>query len=76
VVLNSNGAPAAVIEVTGVKRYLFTDVPWEFALAEGEAFKSIEDWRQGHVSYYAQQGFSIQDDDLMVCVWLRVVAPA
>jgi uncharacterized protein YhfF len=76
VVLDSSGAPAALVEITRVERYRFRDVPWDFALAEGEGFKSIEDWRQGHVSYYAGQGFSIQDDDLTVCVWLRMVAPA
>jgi uncharacterized protein YhfF len=76
VILDSSGAPAAVVEITRVERYRFIDVPWEFALAEGEGFKSIADWRQGHVSYYAQQGFSIQGDDLTVCVWFRLVGPA
>jgi uncharacterized protein YhfF len=73
VALDSSGAPAALVEITRVERYRFIDVPWEFASAEGEGFRSIEDWRQGHASYYAQQGFSIQDDDLMVCAWLRMV---
>ena len=76
VMLDSSGAPVALVEITRVERYRFVDVPWEFALAEGEGFKSIEDWRQRHASYYRRQGFSIQDDDLMVCVWLRMVAPA
>ena len=75
VILDSSGAPAALVEITRVERYPFIDVPWEFALAEGEGFTSIEDWRHGHVSYYAQRGISIQDDDLVVCVWLRMVEP-
>jgi uncharacterized protein YhfF len=73
VVLDNSGAPTALVEITRVERSRFMDVPWEFASAEGEGFKSIEDWRQGHISYYAQQGFSIQDDDLMICVWLRLL---
>jgi uncharacterized protein YhfF len=75
VVLDSSGAPAAVVEISRVERYRFIDVPWEFALAEGEGFECIEDWRQGHVSYYAKRGFSVQHDDLMVCVWFQMVEP-
>jgi uncharacterized protein YhfF len=73
VILDSRGAPAAVVEITRVDRYRFVDVPWEFALAEGEGFRNIEHWREGHRAYYEPQGFPIQDEDEMVCVWLRVV---
>jgi uncharacterized protein YhfF len=75
VILDSKGEPVTIVEITHVECYRFIDVPWDFALAEGEGFKNIEDWRQGHVSYYAQQRVSVQNDDLMVCVWLRVVNP-
>jgi uncharacterized protein YhfF len=41
VILDSSSGPAALVEITRVERYRFIDVPWEFALAEGEGFKSI-----------------------------------
>jgi uncharacterized protein YhfF len=76
VMLDSKGAPVARVDITRVERYRFVDVPWVFALAEGEGFTSIEDWRQGHASYYAREGFTIEDDDEMVCVWFRLIAGA
>jgi uncharacterized protein YhfF len=75
VMLDSKGAAVTVVEVTRVERYRFRDVPWAFASAEGEGFKSIDDWREGHASFYEREGFSIEDDDLMICVWFQVVGP-
>jgi uncharacterized protein YhfF len=75
VMLGSEGEAVARVEITRVERYRFRDVPWAFALAEGEGFKSIDDWREGHASFYAREGFTIEDDDLMVCVWFRMLAP-
>jgi uncharacterized protein YhfF len=79
VLIDADGQPMAVVEITRVKTHGFAEVPWEFAAAEGEGFASIEDWRSGHRSYYASEGLAVDDDDLFVCVWFRVVdreAPA
>jgi uncharacterized protein YhfF len=73
VIIAAGGSPVAVVEVTRVERHRFADVPWEFAAAEGEGFTSIEDWRSGHRSYFANEGIAVSDDDLVVCVWFRVV---
>ena len=73
VMLASDGSPAGVVEVTRIESYRFADVPWEFADAEGEGFTSIEDWRRGHRQYYGRKGVSVEDDDVMVCVWFEVV---
>ena len=73
VLLDSHGARLAVLEITRVERHPFAAVPWGFARSEGEGFVSIEDWRQGHRSFYAAQGVSVGDEDLLVCVWFRVV---
>ena len=43
---------------SGPKIHRFRDVPWEFADAEGEGFRSIEHWRDGHQSYYAKRADS------------------
>ena len=73
VLLGSDDEPVAVIEITRVETHRFADVPWDFADAEGEGFTSIEHWRDGHRSFYAAQGTQVTDDDLVVCVWLRVI---
>jgi uncharacterized protein YhfF len=71
--LDDNGNVVAIVEITRVEKHRFVDVPWEFADAEGEDFRSIEHWREGHTSYYAQQGIEIGEDTLFVCVWFRLV---
>ena len=64
---------AAVIEITRVETHRFGEVPWEFADAEGEGFRSIDHWREGHRSYYAQQAIAVDDSTSFVCVWFRLV---
>lgn len=45
-----------------METYRCCDVPWEFADAEGEDFRSIENWREGHWSCYAQQEIDVNDN--------------
>ena len=71
--LGDDGQVAAVIEITRVEIHGFLDVPWEFADAEGEGFRSIEHWREGHESYYAERAVQVDDTTRFVCVWFRVV---
>jgi uncharacterized protein YhfF len=73
VLLDDNDERVAVVEVTRVETHRFADVPWEFADAEGEGFRDIQQWRDGHRSYYAREGITVSDDDLVVCVWFAVV---
>jgi uncharacterized protein YhfF len=72
ILLNSSDEPLAIVEITRVEALRLDAVPWEFAKAEGEGFRSIEHWRDGHRSYYDGQGVTVNDDDLVVCVWLAV----
>ncbi len=71
--LGADDQVAAILEITRVETYRFTDVPWEFAHAEGEGFRSIEHWRDGHRSFYATQGVEVDDRTSFVCIWFRVV---
>ncbi|MET7469136.1 ASCH domain-containing protein [Micromonospora sp. NPDC005686] len=64
----------AVIEVTGVEVVRFADVPWDFARAEGEGDRSIEEWREGHGAYWARQGTPVTDDTRIVCLRFRLVS--
>lgn len=72
--LDDAGARVATVEVTGVTQVRFADVPWEFALAEGEGHASIEEWREGHLRYWRAEGRDITDDTEIVCLRLRLVA--
>lgn len=73
VLLGSDGAPLALVEITRIETHRFIDVTWEFAAAEGEGFTSVDGWRAGHLDYWTGEGFTVTDDALTVCVWFRVV---
>ena len=73
VLLDGDGRRLVFVEITRVERVPFSEVRWEFADAEGEGFTSIEHWRDGHRSYYAGEGVTVDDHDLVVCVWFEVV---
>jgi uncharacterized protein YhfF len=63
----------AIIEITRVERSSFCDVSWDFAPAEGEGFRSIEDWRAAHRSFFAECGVDVDEQTPIVCVWFRVL---
>jgi uncharacterized protein YhfF len=71
--LGDDDEVAAIVEITRVETHRLFEVPWEFANAEGEGFESIEHWRDGHRSYYAKQGVTVDDGTTFVCVWFRVI---
>ncbi len=64
----------AVVEVTSVEVTRFAEVPWDFARAEGEGDRSIEEWRAGHAAYWARVGTPVTDDSQIVCVRFRLVS--
>ncbi|MCX5233552.1 ASCH domain-containing protein [Streptomyces sp. NBC_00233] len=45
--LDGQGHPIAVIEITGVEVKPFSEVTWEHVQAEGEGDVSLEEWRAG-----------------------------
>jgi uncharacterized protein YhfF len=71
--LDSDGRQVATVEVTSVEIAAFSDVPWEFAAAEGEGHRDLEHWRAGHRRFWAGEGASVQDDTPIVMLRLRVV---
>jgi uncharacterized protein YhfF len=71
--LGDDDRVVAIVAVTRVETLRMSEVPWEFAQAEGEGFTSIEHWRSGHTSYYAKHGIAVEDDTPFVCIWFRVV---
>jgi uncharacterized protein YhfF len=51
-VIDSLGAPAAIIEFTGIEVLRLGDVRLEVALAEGEGFHGIAEWRAAHERFW------------------------
>ena len=73
VLVDDAGARVAEIEMTRVELTPFAAVTWEFAQAEGEGFRSVEHWREGHRRYWKSQGYEVDDSTTVVCLWFRVV---
>jgi uncharacterized protein YhfF len=72
-VVDDAGAHVATIRTTRVEVHRFADVPWEFAAAEGEGDRDIEEWRAGHRRYWTAAGESITDDTEVLCEWFELV---
>ncbi|WP_341721087.1 ASCH domain-containing protein [Micromonospora sp. FIMYZ51] len=71
--VDDHDTQVGVVEVTGVEVTRFAEVPWEFARAEGEGDRSIEEWRAGHAAYWARIGTPVGDDTEVVCIRFRLV---
>lgn len=72
VMVGTNGARLAVLEIVAVERLRLADVRWEQVDAEGESFESIEHWRRGHEAFWAPQ-VAVHDDTIVRCMTVRVV---
>ncbi|MGW3854910.1 ASCH domain-containing protein [Micromonospora arida] len=72
--VDDDNALAGVVEITGVEVVRFADVPWDFAHAEGEGDRSIEEWRAGHSTYWARLGTPVDGDTPIVCLRFRLVS--
>lgn len=51
-VIDSDGRRVAVISTTAVRIVSLRNVSLEHALAEGEGYESIADWRAGHIDFW------------------------
>jgi len=75
VILDSEGAPAAVMRTLSLVRCRFRDVEEEFALAEGEG--DYEEYREGHLRYYRSQekegGERFGEESWVLCERFEVV---
>ena len=76
-VINSDGNHVATIRATKVDVVRFSDVPTEFALAEGEGDLSGDDFRESHRSYWSRvEGLTITDDTQIVLLYFELVSRA
>ncbi|HEX6246991.1 MAG TPA: ASCH domain-containing protein [Nocardioidaceae bacterium] len=76
--LDDDGRRLATVEVTAVDVVTFAEVPWDFAVAEGEGDADLEEWRAGHRRFWAEAGSPVDDDTRVVLLRFEVidVAPA
>lgn len=83
VVVDSAGAPVAVETVTAVEVCRLAAVTLEHALAEGEGFESIAEWRAAHEGFWhsaefrdsiGDPGFLVTDETEVVCVRMSIQA--
>jgi len=66
------GRPRAVIETISLEQKRFDEVGLEFALAEGEGFETLDDWRADHRAYFSRNG-GFAPDMLLWCERFRVI---
>jgi uncharacterized protein YhfF len=72
IVLDGKGRRAAVIETVEVTVRRFNEVDEAFAHDEGEGFRTLADWREGHQRYFERNGGFSPDMDL-ICERFRLV---
>ena len=84
VMLDSNGRPVAIVEITRVELSTIGLVGDDFARAEGEGFADASDWRAAHERFWngyiedlrtglCDPSFELTDSTVVVCEWFRVV---
>ena len=72
IVLDGAGRRAAVIETVEVTVRRFDEIDEAFAYDEGEGFRTVADWREGHQRYFERNGGFSPDMEL-VCERFKLV---
>jgi uncharacterized protein YhfF len=71
VVTDFAGKTLCIIQTIEIREVPFLEVDFEFAEAEGQGFKNIEDWRKGHGDYFKKEckeaGFEFNETMLVCC---------
>lgn len=73
VILDGQGRPAAVVETIELNFRRFGEVDEQFAFDEGEGFRTLQHWRDGHRRYFERNGGWTEDMEL-VCERFRLIA--
>jgi uncharacterized protein YhfF len=73
-VIDSDGNHVATIQASKVEIVRFSDVPDEFALAEGEGDLTGADFRESHLRYWTKSGLTINDDTEIVLLYFDLIA--
>ena len=77
IVVDADGEPLAVVEVTEVRTVAFGEVDEAFARAEGEGDRSLSWWRDAHRRYFApiceRLGQPLDDATPLICRRFRLL---
>jgi uncharacterized protein YhfF len=84
VLIDSDGRPVAIVEITRVDLSTISLVSDEFARAEGEGYADAGEWRASHERFWngyiddlraglRDPTFELTDSTVVVCEWFRVV---
>ncbi|MFC7931089.1 ASCH domain-containing protein [Streptomyces cinereoruber] len=80
--IDSDGREVAVVEITEVQVLPLRDADLRLALAEGEGYRSVAEWRAGHEDFWhgeemrealGDPGFVVDGNTMLVVEWFRVV---
>lgn len=73
-IVDSNNKSFCVIEYTNIEVKPFLDVPYTFAIKEGEGDESIEEWRIKHKDFFTREyPDNFTDKSLVVCEEFKVI---
>mgnify|MGYP003349251288 CR=1 FL=1 len=72
-VLDNEGIQVAVIKATKVEVRKLSEVPDEFALAEGEGDLSGDDFRKSHSDYWSRIGIEVKSDTEIVLLYFELL---
>lgn len=73
VLVDDDDQPVGLIEITRVEETTFSEVTWDFAVAEGEGYADLEDWRTIHRNFWAVDGVEIDDSTPVLCIYFDLV---
>jgi len=73
IVLDGEGTPTCIIEISSVEVMPFDAVGEDFAAAEGEGDLSHEYWSDAHRGYFERQVYGWTEDMLLVCERFKVI---
>ncbi|MEU7075849.1 ASCH domain-containing protein [Streptomyces narbonensis] len=80
--IDSDGREVAVVEITEVHVLPLRDADLRLALGEGEGYRSVAEWREGHESFWhsaemrealGDPEFVVDDGTMLVVEWFKVV---
>ncbi|MGA4976676.1 ASCH domain-containing protein [Streptomyces cinereoruber] len=80
--IDSDGREVVVVEITEVQVLPLRDADLRLALAEGEGYRSVAEWRAGHEDFWhgeemrealGDPGFVVDGDTVLVVEWFRGV---
>ncbi|HZK36712.1 MAG TPA: ASCH domain-containing protein [Aeromicrobium sp.] len=63
IVVDSDGKPAAVIEIAAVTHARLSDIDLQHARDEGEGFESVDEWRRAHEEFWHGDAMRAYLDD-------------